>query len=94
MILGKRTDQLLEMLFHAGISETLDPANTLGLIERLARLHRGQQSELRRTVELLHRITRPSRPKVTVQAAGQQVNIASAQEVAAPVTWGGDEAGR
>ena len=91
---GQRMDELLEMTFSPGAKDMFDPAAALDLAERLGRLHHGQQTELRRTVELLDRITRPVRSKVTVKAAGQQVNIASAQQVASPVDWGGQESGR
>lgn len=93
-VVGKRVDDLLEMVFAGGAGGQVDPAAVLDLVERLSRLHLGQQAELRRTVELLSRITRPSRPRVTVQAAGQQVNISAAQQVAAPIDWGVEEADR
>lgn len=85
---GQRLDDLLEMTFSASAGEEFDPLAALDLMERLGRLHRGQQAELRRTVELLNRIFRPASPRVTVKATGQQVNIAGKQQVAAAVDWG------
>ena len=85
---GLRVDELLELVFSASAGDKFDPAAALDLVERLGRLHRGQQAELRRTVDLLVRISRPARPRVTIQAAGKQVNVATTQQVVGSIDLG------
>ena len=85
---GQRMDELLEMTFSPGAKDMFDPAAALDLAERLGRLHHGQQAEMRRTVELLDRITRPARPRVTIRATAEQVNVAGAQQVVGAIDLG------
>jgi len=53
---------------------SLDPAAVLEMLSKLERIHEGRQRDLRRTVELLHRISGPPRPRVQILAA-TQVNV-------------------
>lgn len=90
--LGKQKLSLLEMLLDSSKGKSgPDPRTALDLLCRLDRLHNDGMAQVRRTVELLHRISAPPRADVRVVAAGRQVNIA-AQQVNAPPDPGSVEA--
>lgn len=77
--LAQRFDTLLEMLFAGG---DVDARATVELIAELGRLHREELAEVRRCIELMVKITRPTPPSVRV--VGAQVNMAGAQQITGP----------
>lgn len=61
---------------------TLDPVAVLDLVQRFDALHRSAMTEIRRNVDLLHRLSAPVRPTVRVVATGKnQVNLGAVQQV-------------
>jgi hypothetical protein len=86
--LGEQLAALLEMLLGAQARGPADPGAILDLVGRLEAIYQGRNAQLRRTVELLHAISKPTFPAVKVIAAEVgQVNVA-AQQVAS-VSLGG-----
>ena len=87
--LATRGEQLLEMLFASpapgddkGESASApDPAATLDVITRLSRLYNVYAGELRKSISLMDHLSRPRSPSLKVVAAGEQVNVAGAQQV-------------
>jgi hypothetical protein len=64
-VLGSRLSDLLQMLFDSGLTEA-DPGTLLRLMARLSSLYGEQLRELRRTAELLHRMSCPTPPTLQV----------------------------
>jgi len=58
--------------------KSLDPAALLEMLSKIERVHGDRQRDLRRTVELLYRISGPPRPRVQILTA-TQVNLAGRQ---------------
>ncbi len=81
-----------ELLFGDEGPKSFDVNAALGLAERLTRLQSVQASELRRTIDLLHRMIKPPRPRVSVYAAADQINVADQQiNSLSPVSLGDPE---
>lgn len=87
---GARVGEMLEMMFDKGASKEVDPAAVVDLVARLDRLHRGQAQELRKHIELLTKISRPSRPTVQVLAAGQ-INMPDQERPSGPTVVLGEQ---
>lgn len=87
--LAARSEELLAFLFATpesgdGEGETApppDPAATLEVIARLNKLYASYAGEFRKSVELMDRLSRPRSPSLQVVAAGEQVNVAGAQQI-------------
>jgi hypothetical protein len=74
--LAKTSRGLLEMLAANGTDGVrVDPQATLDLAERFMRLYSVQLGELRKTVDLISRISRPQRSQIKVLAAVSADNI-------------------
>lgn len=73
---GQNCEQLVQMLLEAGTKNEIDPNALLDMTTKLNKLFLGRSAELRRTVELLHRITQPALPSVKIIAGrNDQVNV-------------------
>jgi len=87
--LASQSEELLQMLFSpnpVGNSKDEavkppDPAATLDLITRLSRLYNVYAGELRKSISLMDHLDRPRSPSLKVVAAGEQINVAGAQQV-------------
>jgi hypothetical protein len=88
--LGTRAEQLVQMLF-AKLGDSIDSAATMDLIGKISRLQREAASDARRSIELLHRLSRPMATNLNVVAAGNQVAVNAQQVNANSVDWGGRE---
>jgi hypothetical protein len=67
---GLSVTEMLQMFFDSGLAEA-DPGTMLRLMARLSALYGEQLRELRRTAELLHRMSCPSPPMLQVVNATQ-----------------------
>lgn len=77
--LAATCDDLVRMLLEQ--SAHIDVEATLALIERFSGWHREHAADLRRTLQLLHHMTQPDTPRVTVRAAIGQVALAASNHI-------------